>query len=198
MTTTCGSPRVFIAACAASLVLALAGAVSAQSLGDLAREESARRKSAPAGKVYTNADLPAAEPATVIAPATDAQTPASSASSSDKDKDKGTAASDAKAGSKSEPSKKDEAYWREKMKAAREGKARAESFAEALQSRINALSTDFANRDDPAQRNTIATDRQKAIDELARVKKEIADFTKTIADIQADARKEGVPAGWVR
>ena len=84
------------------------------------------------------------------------------------------------------------------MKSLRDGKARAESFAEALQSRINALSNDFVNRDDPAQRNVIAGDRQKALDELSRVQKEISEFTKSIDDLQTEARRAGVPAGWVR
>jgi len=195
MTTNYGSPRLGIAVCAASLVLTLAGSAVAQSLGEVAREEAARRKAAPAGKVYTNADLPKAEapPAAGAAPA--AQTAAA------KTGDTGTAdtgATAAKPGTKAEPTKKDEAYWRGKMEAEREAKARAESFAEALQSRINALSTDFANRDDPAQRNAIAGDRQKALDELARVKKEVADHTKAIDDLQTEARREGVPAGWVR
>jgi hypothetical protein len=30
------------------------------------------------------------------------------------------------------------------------------------------------------------------------VRKEIADHIKAVADIQEDARKAGVPAGWVR
>jgi uncharacterized protein YoxC len=67
-----------------------------------------------------------------------------------------------------------------------------------LQSRINALATDFAARDDPFQRNQIAADRNKALAELDRVKKEIQDHTKAITDIQDEARKAGVPAGWVR
>jgi len=196
MTTTCGLPRLVIA-CAGLLAFALLGSASAQSLGDLARDEAARRKAAPVGKVYTNADLPAAEASPAGEPASATQAPATPSSSVTGSEKGAPAAGDSKDGKK-EPGKKDEAYWREHMKAAREGKARAESFAEALQSRINALSTDFANRDDPAQRNTIAADRQKALDELTRVKKEIADYTKAIADLQTDARKEGVPAGWVR
>jgi hypothetical protein len=60
------------------------------------------------------------------------------------------------------------------------------------------LSTDFVNRDDPAQRSTIAADRQKAMDELARVKAEIVQHTKAITDIQDEARRANVPAGWVR
>ena len=84
------------------------------------------------------------------------------------------------------------------MQTARDARARAESFAEALQSRINALSADFVNRDDPAQRNVIAGDRQKALAELDRVKKEILQYTKDVADTQEEARRAGVPAGWVR
>jgi hypothetical protein len=193
MTTNGGSRRLCFAACAASLALAVSA--GAQSLGDVAREEAARRQSTPAsGKVYTNADLPAAEPAPVAAApaaAQSAQTPAAA-------DDKSSAADSEKTTAKGEPTKKDEAYWRERMKAAVDDKARSESFAEALQSRINALSTDFVNRDDPAQRAVIANDRQKALDELARVKKEILDFTKAIEDLKTEARHEGVPPGWLR
>jgi hypothetical protein len=186
-----------MAVSAASLALALAGTAAAQSLGDVAREEAARRQSAPATKVYTNADLGTPEPAPAAAAPAAAQSAQSSTASTSKDAAASSSA-DAKKDKKGEPVKKDEAYWRGQMKAARDGKARAESFAEALQSRINALSTDFINRDDPAQRNAIAADRQKALDELARVKKEIVDFAKAIEDLQAEARHDGVPAGWLR
>jgi hypothetical protein len=71
-------------------------------------------------------------------------------------------------------------------------------FLEALQSRINALTTDFVNRDDPAQRAVIEQDRKKALTELERVRREIADRTKAIADLEEQARKAGVPAGWLR
>ena len=38
------------------------------------------------------------------------------------------------------------------MTAARAAQQRSQMFAAALQSQINALTTDFVNRDDPAQR----------------------------------------------
>ena len=88
--------------------------------------------------------------------------------------------------------------WRKRITAARDALSRAQVFAEALQSRINALSTDFVNRDDPAQRNAIAGERQKALAELDRVKQEIVDHQKAITAIQDEARRAGVPAGWVR
>jgi hypothetical protein len=43
-----------------------------------------------------------------------------------------------------------------------------------------------------------ANDRQKALTEMDRVKKEIADHTKALADLQEEARKAGVPPGWLR
>ena len=175
------------------LVLVSTAPVGAQSLGAVARDEAARRQTAPAGKVYTNANLPADAVAPAAAPAAAAPAAQGAGAASAA----GTKPADAKDAAKKDE-KKGEAYWRDRMKSLRDGKARAESFADALQSRINALSTDFINRDDPAQRNVIAGDRQKAIDELARVQKEIVDFTKSIDDLQTEARRAGVPAGWVR
>jgi len=75
---------------------------------------------------------------------------------------------------------------------------RHEMFAEALQSRINALTTDVVNRDDPYQRAKLADDRQKALAELQRVTGEIEQAKKDIADIEEEARKAGVPPGWLR
>jgi hypothetical protein len=155
------------------------------------------------GKVYTNSSLPSEPAPAPPAPAADAAaaSPGTPAVSGDKDAvqadDDAAAGQVAPAGAPAEP-KKDEAYWRMQLAEARDGLARAQTFAEALQSRINALTADFANRDDPAQRSVIAADRQKALTELERVRKEIDEYTKAIAKIQEDARRAGVPAGWVR
>ena len=93
---------------------------------------------------------------------------------------------------------RDEKYWRERITAARTTLSRARLFAESLQSRINALSADLVNRDDPAQRQKLAEDRQLALDELARVTEEIAGVTQQIADIEDEARRLRVPPGWLR
>lgn len=169
----------------AAAVVVLTGSAAAQSLGDVARQEEARRKAlTSAGKVYTNDSLRAEPPVTAPAPAT--ATPAATAPN----------ASEKREGSQ-EP-KKDEPYWKQRIVAERTALSRAQLFAESLQSRINALTNDFSARDDPFQRNQIGQDRQKSLAELDRVRKEIADHTKAITDIQEEARKAGVPAGWVR
>ena len=188
-----------------------ASAASAQSLGDLARKEAERRKTIQSsGKVFTNETLraePAPSPGPGGAPAvaapspsgepvpaqvppslSGAQPPAAQPAPGD-----AAAAPEAAAGET-----QGEAYWRDRMAAAREAMARAQTFAEALQTRINVLSADFASRDDPAQRSVVATDRQRALAELDRVKQEIAQHEKSIATIQEEARLAGVPAGWVR
>lgn len=174
-------------------VVFLGGAAAeAQSLGDIAKKEEQRRKAVkePA-KVYTNDDLkkyptPAPSPAQ---PAPDAAAPAPVPAPDDKPEQP-------KPAGQEEP--KDEAYWRGLITAARTKLERDESYLEALQSRVNALTNDFYARDDPAQRAVIWTQRTKALDEMERLKTEIAEGTKNIAKIQEDARRAGVPPGWLR
>ena len=84
------------------------------------------------------------------------------------------------------------------MTDAREALSRAEIFADALQSRINVLSADFVNVDDPVQRDAVAADRDTALAELDRVKQEIQQHQEMMTIIQEEARRAGVPAGWVR
>ena len=173
---------------AIGLVGTIAATVAAQSLGELAKQEEARRKAIKApGKVLTNDTLRSIPvPSAGAAPA--------SASTPRKDND---ASADKKPKPEDDP-KATEANWRKRIQGARDALQRAEVFAEALQSRINGLSADFTARDDPAQRAAVADQRQKALAELDRVKNEIVEQTKAIADIQEEARKAGVPSGWLR
>ena len=152
-------------------------------LGELARREAERRKALKAaGKILSNADLPKpiAKPATEGAAAPATPTPPEEAKPEKKEEER------------------DEAWWRQRMNALRGELLRNEMFEEALQSRINALTADFAARDDPAQRARIAEDRQKALAELDRVKSDIEVQKKKIADAEEEARMQGVPPGWLR
>jgi hypothetical protein len=84
------------------------------------------------------------------------------------------------------------------MADAREYLRQNEVFAEALQSLVNALRADFLRRDNPVQRARVGEDRDKALLELNRVKGEIEKAKKQIADLEEEARKAGVPPGWLR
>ena len=75
---------------------------------------------------------------------------------------------------------------------------RNQILADALQTRINALTNDGASRDDPFQRAALADDRHKAIAELERIKSEVELQKKRIEEIEEEARRAGVPPGWLR
>jgi hypothetical protein len=153
-------------------------------LGELAKKEQERRKGqkTPA-KVYTKKDLPPSPPAAPPSGGSSATTTPDETKQAEK---------------KPAEDEKDEAWWKNRINQAREEQRRNEMFAEALQTRINSLSTDFVNRDDPFQRAKIGEDRDKAIAELARVKGDIDRAKKQIEDIEEEARKAGVPPGWLR
>jgi len=75
---------------------------------------------------------------------------------------------------------------------------RDQIYTEALQSRSSALTLDLTVRDDAAERAAIIRDRQKAIDELDRLKLAIQRTTTAIADLEEEARRASVPPGWLR
>jgi len=181
-------PRtVFTVAVLGALLLPIAASAQNPPLAEVARKEQERRKAAkPSGKVLTNKDLPAtaAQAAGAPAPLPEAVPQPQQDQAAQPEKPAG--------------SEKDEAWWRARIGAAREQLRRDQMFAEALQSRINGLTSDFVNRDDPYQRGKIGEDRQKALAELERVKADVAQHTKDIADIEEEARKAGVPPGWLR
>ncbi len=170
----------------ALLGLLAGGSLSAQGLAAAAKAAEAQRKATKSsGKVYTNDHLKS-DPKDVSTSAT-TPPPQPDVNADEKPKEP-------------PPVKevKDEAYWRDRMKAERDALERAETFAAALQSQINGLYGEFTACQAPPQCNEISAKRQKSIAELDRVKKEVTQHTKGISDIQEEARKAGVPAGWVR
>jgi hypothetical protein len=191
----------FARSIALALLLASAATASAQSLADVARREEERRKAiGTSGKVYTNDQLkpdptagsnPAPAPAAPAAPAASDPATGAPAGTVDGAKPEGQPAPAANALTP-------EQMWRKRVADERAAIARSQVLADALQSRINGLTTDFENRGDPIQKNALLADRQKALAELDRMKKEINEHQKTITAIQEEARRAGVPAGWTR
>jgi hypothetical protein len=170
---------------------------AAQSLADVAKKEADRRKNvAEPAKVYTNKDLspvPAGSP-----PAQGATAPDDSAKTADGDKKADSKSADKEAAGADKETVKDQAYWAGKLKTLQDKLARDQDYADAMQTRINSQTTDFVNRDDPAQRAVIEQNRQKSIAELARLNKSAEDTKKAIADFLEEARRAGVPPGWLR
>jgi len=166
-------------------VLLLAPVASAQ-LGDVARKAETQRKALEEpGKVYTNGDLrPDRSPGRPAAPAVSGTTEPPAAGETEE--------------ADGEEPVRDETYWRGRIDAARSALSRAETFASALESQVNGLYAELTSCSAPPQCDEISARRSKSRAELERVKQEIAAHTKDMAAIQEEARRAGVPAGWVR
>jgi hypothetical protein len=182
---------------AAGLFLVAVGLVApparAQSLAEVAKKEADRRKSvSEPAKVYTNKDLSPVPPGSPPPPPP-AAAPNDTAKAADGDKK-----ADDKAEKPEKGPVKDQAYWSGRLKGLQDKLARDKDYADAMQTRINALNTDFVNRDDPAQRSVIERDRQRALSELTRLKQAVVDGKKAVADLEEEARRAGVPPGWLR
>lgn len=175
--------------CAGLVALMVPGAcLRAQSLAEVAKAEEARRKTVKSpAKIYTNDDLKGG------GSASGAPAPPAAAAPSTAKPETPAAVPDAK-----KDPKQEEKYWRDRMAALRNQVARNKVLLEALQSRVNALTTDFANRDDPAQRAIIEEDRKRALAEMDRVSKDTDATNKAIFDLAEEARKANVPPGWLR
>ena len=184
---------------ALALLASVAFVAYAQSLGEVARLEAARRKAIVGPvKTYTNESLPTVQgdapppgqvAAEIKASADAGAKPATGVSAGTPDKPG--------VPSTAEPDKTPE-FWQKRMGEAKDQRKRNALYLEALQTRINSLWADFTARDDPAQRALIGAERQKALEELDRLKKEQDDLDKKIVAIEEDARKAGVPPGWLR
>jgi hypothetical protein len=192
-----------------------------QSLADVAKKENERRQAVKAGtKVYTNGDLKTPESSSdpinaAAPPAGEASAAAEKKPADGKADEKGGGKSDAKADDKAagkdakadakndaknsaKSDAKDQEYWSTRMRGLNESLERDRLYADAIQTRINSLTSDFSGRDDPAQRALIAEDREKAVAELSRLRKQIEEDKDAIGAAEEEARRSGVPPGWLR
>jgi hypothetical protein len=197
----CAEPYLSMASKNAPIIWSLVGIVlfsgvaSAQSLADIARKEEERRKAIKApGKLYTNDDLlkyPVSAPPAPDPAKADAATAAGDAS-----KTGGTAATSA--GPETPTVEKGEAYWRKLASDARDRVARSKTYLDILSERVRALNQTFYSSENAEERSTVWAQRGKLVDELERLKKDIADQEKDVLKVEDDAKKANVPAGWIR
>jgi hypothetical protein len=183
------------------LALGAAGPLAAQSLADVARQEEARRNAVKApSKLLTNDDLRSVPVFTSPSdapplPAADGSIP----SESEADAEGGTTDRAAEDGEPpaGEPAR-DQAYWSGRAKELQTQLTRDQTFREALQSRVNGLTTEYVNQSDPVQQARVATQRQDALTELERVTRQIDESQQAIVALEEEARRAGVPPGWLR
>ena len=180
------------------LVSSAAATAAAQSLVEVARQERLRREAlarqagpdAAPTRVYTDADLVYSGRLTMRV---DDQARDAGAESGAAATEPATPAASPEAAGAG-----DEERWRNRMAEARQALEQAERRAAELQTRVNRLWADFTARDDPAQRAAIEQDRVAALDELEATEAEADELARAIIDLRDEARRAGVPPGWLR
>lgn len=178
-----------------ALVLVSADA-AAQSLVEVARQERLRRETlarqagpdAAPPRLYTDADLVYSGRLTMRVGDDEANAGAEA----------GEAATDAATPAAPPEAAGDEDRWRNRMAEARQAVEQAERRAVELQTRVNRLWADFTARDDPAQRAAIEQDRLAALAELEETRAEAEELARAVDDLRDEARRAGVPPGWLR
>jgi hypothetical protein len=162
-------------------------------LGTVAQREAIRRQLLPpSGATLTNLTLPEPPPPAV------SDATAQAAQQHDV-KEPPAAAAAAVAGEKTaEEPKKDESWWRDRMAKARQAVTKDEAALATAQGRANSLTTEAINVDDPAKQMQLRQQLLTSLAEVERLKAQLDANKKLIADIQTEARRAGIPPGWIR
>jgi len=157
------------------------------SMADVAQREAIRREAAPkSAHALTNPEVPAYR-------LLEAETPPAAAAGGD-----AAAKPDAAKAADKPGDTHDETWWRTRITTARAAVDHDQMALDALQSQINGLTTEFINMDDPARKSKVELERGRALAELDRMKKQFEDDKKAVTDILEEARRAGVPPGWLR
>jgi hypothetical protein len=210
---------------AACLVLLAPALVGAQDLGEAAEKEKARRRGG--AKAYSNEDLdkgkpsPSPSPSPTAAPAATQPAPSGPAASR-RTRFKvpttpspppagGTSSGAAEPPPSSEPSEseagerepaKNEAYWRGQREARQNAIRGAEERIKAIQARMAELSSDLnpqaADVMDPDRLRKRDIELREKADELVQAREALAAARANLANLDEEARRAGVPPGWVR
>ena len=177
-------------------------AAFAQSLGDVARREEARRKQVTSGRVYTNEDLgtvetpastqpPAAPPPTETAPAQEAARPEPRRNEAgfivEEDKATGTVNMNTGPGRP----KRDEQYWRARARDLQERLAR-------VHTNIAAAKTRLAELDAGAQTPQTARERQTVATRLQQLQSELPMRNQDLAQLRTLAESAKIPLEWIQ
>jgi hypothetical protein len=188
------------------VVLFGASAASGQSLGDLAKKTAADREKAktttatpkddkPAPKVYTDADLKVLDPMPSDVPATP---PASIAEAT---ADPSKPADTTLMPTQGDP--KAEAYWKDRMRGVETRLTADDAQLTAAASRLREYEAALSESQ-RAINGEVYVDRTLKVqvlatrDEVGRLRATVASDRSQIAALEEEARRAGVPPGWLR
>jgi lauroyl/myristoyl acyltransferase len=190
------------------LLLGVPVLAQAQSLGEVAKREQEKqekekeKKKKKSGKppatvkVYTEEDLKKAREAesgaVTVLPENGNLEAAAAASSEDNEVVSGEGGSGGRKGK--------EAYWRNRATQLRQAAEEADNKVKELEARIAALRNDMSptNVQDPNRLQSRDRELREAMDSLDATRSAAETARKALADLEEEARRAGVPPGWVR
>jgi hypothetical protein len=162
-------------------------AAPTHSLDEASQKEAMRRHMLPKSKVSLNSSHLKADRSVTSLPEASAQTSTATAGPAAKP------AADTPAAHKT-----DDVWWRTRIADARKAVDRDQAAFDALQTHINGLQRDVVNVDDPLRQAKLREDLKTSLVQLDLAKAKVADDEAAVKQIQDEARRLDVPAGWVR
>ncbi len=93
---------------------------------------------------------------------------------------------------------KDEAHWKGRMQAAQSALDTDQIHLDAMTARVHSLSADFDASHSISERAVLRQNREEAETEVTHLKAAVKADHKAIVTIEEEARRIGVPAGWLR
>jgi len=178
-----------------ALTVGCAPALMGQSLADAAKraeqERAAKKADGASTKVYTNKDLKDTPTLLTVAgsPVPPLDRPAPVKAERDED---------ARAAEYREAAKKDEAYWKSRMRDLQSALDTDQIRLIAMEARVASLSADFSRTDSVSERVVLRRERESAVTEMARLRAAILADMKAIDTVEEEARRSSVPPGWLR
>jgi len=176
------------------LLLTIASIAYSQSLGDMAKKESERRKEVKNERVITDEEAAKysggpAKTGAAEQPATKTDTNNKAAAGSKKEKDEPEEPVDFEG--------RPESYWRKTMGEARQKVQDLQKQATELTLRVNSLQNDFYREDSGFKREDIQRELQKTYYEQDKNKEDLAKAKDALQDLEKEARKSGALPGWL-
>lgn len=173
---------------AVALSLALAVALQAQSLGDLAKKEKERREAIGQVRVITGEEAARYSTGQAEEPAA-----AESAPPAEKETAAGAADPDEPVDFEGRP----ESFWRKTMAEARLAVKDLERERDTLVLKINQLQDQFYKQSDGFHREDIQRELQKSYYLQDLNKENLAKARDALADLEKEARRSGALPGWI-
>jgi len=185
----------FVAGFAALLVTGLVPMAGGQDLAALARKEKARRAAVPKpARVLTEEDVRATAPdAPSPTPTTGSEPATASTPSVEPPSSEALAARE----------EQERGQWKERAEAVRDAIKQAEARLSLLEKEFVALRSDLtqvsaAEAQDPMRLQKRDQKIAESYQAIEAQKRAVADARKALTQLEEDARRKGVPPGWIR